>query len=89
MLIGFDWGRWINIGYIMLTISIFYLIRINFININNSTIKIIDTFFNDNKKKFFVLFFFYCFMWYMKATMTDDIGSLPYIRIINKLLDYL
>jgi hypothetical protein len=88
MLIGFDWGRWISIGYIMLTISIFYLIKINFININNSTIKIIDIFFNDNKKKKIVLFFFYCFMWNMKATMTDDIGSLPYIRIINKLLDY-
>ena len=89
MLIGFDWGRWISVGYIMLTFSIFYLIKIDFINVKNSTIENIDNFFKNNKKKFFILFFSYCFMWNMKATMTDDIGSLPYLRIIDKLLDYL
>tara|TARA_B100001063_G_scaffold199334_1_gene192132 strand:- start:1284 stop:2456 length:1173 start_codon:yes stop_codon:yes gene_type:complete len=89
MIIGFDWGRWISIGYVMLTFTIFYLIKIDFINIENSSIKSIDKYFDNNRKIFYVFCFSYCFTWNMKATMTDDIGSLPYIRIINKLLDYL
>ena len=35
------------------------------------------------------IFFIYVFTWNMKATMSDDIGSLPYYRIIIKFVKYL
>jgi hypothetical protein len=35
MIVGFDWGRWISIGYILLTFSIFYFIKTSFISVTN------------------------------------------------------
>ena len=35
---------------------------------------------------FYSSFFIYIFSWNMKATMTDDIGSIPYYRIFTKII---
>ena len=35
------------------------------------------------------IFICYLFLWNPKAIMSDDIGSLPYIRIIDKIAEYI
>ena len=59
----------------------------NNIDVNKN---ILTCFFRDfsmrYNKIFYIIFFIYIFTWNMKAIMTDDIGSLPYYRIITKSL---
>jgi len=85
MLVGYDWGRWINIGYFFSLITIIFLIKNNNINFyDNYICKLLQKFSNNKQKIFYLIFFFYTFSWNMKVIMTDDIGSLPYYRIITK-----
>ena len=85
MLIGYDWGRWINIGYTFAILSIFFLIKNNDINfLENYLFKITKKFYNNYSKIYYFIFFCYIFTWNMKVIMTDDIGSFPYYRILNK-----
>ncbi len=87
MLIGYDWGRWINIGYSFLILTLFFLIKNSNIDFYNNKISLLfDKFSINNTKIFYFLFFLYTFTWNMKVIMTDDIGSLPYYRIITKSL---
>ena len=89
MLIGYDWGRWINIGYTFTILTIFFLIKNENINfLENYLFKIIKKFYNNYSKIYYVIFFCYIFTWNMKVIMTDDIGSLPYLRIIDRFFDY-
>ena len=85
-----DWGRWINIGYFFSFILLIYLIKIKIINLDNNTVLLkFKSLAKFNPKIFYLLFFIYTFTWNMKATMADDIGSLPYYRIIVKFVEYL
>ena len=85
MLIGYDWGRWINIGYSFSILNLFFLIKNSNIDLYNNKISLyFDKFSINNSKIFYFLFFCYTFTWNMKVIMTDDIGSLPYYRIITK-----
>ena len=90
MFIGFDWGRWINIGYSFSILTLFFLIKNSNIDINkNKFSRFFEKFSVNYNKSFYFLFFLYCFTWNMKAIMTDDIGSFPYYRIITKFFKYL
>ena len=85
MIIGFDWGRWINIGYSFSIFTLFFLIKNNEININKNNLSIFFKNFSIKYNRiFYIIFFIYVFTWNMKAIMTDDIGSFPYYRIITK-----
>ncbi len=85
MLIGYDWGRWINIGYSFSILNLFFLIKNSNIDLYNNKISLyFDKFSINNSKIFYFLFFCYTFTWNMKVIMTDDIGSIPYYRIIAK-----
>jgi len=87
MLIGYDWGRWINIGYSFLILTIFFLIKnLNIDFYKNKISLFFDKFLINNRRLFYLLFFCYTFTWNMKVIMTDDIGSFPYYRIITKSL---
>tara|TARA_B100001057_G_C22627725_1_gene863146 strand:- start:284 stop:874 length:591 start_codon:yes stop_codon:yes gene_type:complete len=87
MLIGYDWGRWINIGYSFSLLTLFFLIRNSNIEFYNNKISRIFVFLSKSyKKSFYSIFFLYTFSWNMKGIMTDDIGSIPYYRIIVKSL---
>ena len=85
MLIGYDWGRWINIGYSFLILTIFFLIKNSNIDFYKNKISIFfDEFLIKNRRIFCLVFFCYTFTWNMKVIMSDDIGSFPYYRIISK-----
>ena len=85
-----DWGRWINIGYFFSFITLIYFIKIKLVNFDNNNISLKFKFFLlKYPKTFYTIFYVYILSWNMKATMTDDIGSLPYYRIIMKFLKYL
>lgn len=87
--IGYDWGRYLNILYIFSLLTIIFFIKKKIINdtknnLNKFFKKLID---NKKNKLIFLLFFIYIFSWNPKAIMSDDIGSLPYIRIIDNILE--
>ena len=87
MLIGYDWGRWINIGYFFSIFTLFFLIKNKNIEIQKNYFYIkIKNFSRNYPKFFYTMFFLYIFSWNMKGIMTDDIGSVPYYRIITKAL---
>ncbi len=90
MLIGYDWGRWIHIGYFFSIFTLFFLIKNKNIEIQKNIFFIKIKNFSINYPIFFyTIFFVYIFSWNMKGIMTDDIGSLPYYRIITKALKIL
>jgi len=85
MLIGYDWGRWISIGYFFSTFTFFFLIKNRNIDTEKNYFFLkIENFSKKYPRFFYTMFFFYVFSWNMKAIMTDDIGSVPYYRIIMK-----
>ena len=85
MIIGFDWGRWINIGYSFSVFTLFFLIKSKEIKIDKNNLSIFFKNFSIKYNRiFYIIFFIYVFTWNMKAIMTDDIGSFPYYRIITK-----
>ena len=87
MIIGYDWGRWINIGYSFLILTVFFLIKNSNIDFYKNKISLLfDKFSIKNRRVFYLIFFCYTFTWNMKVIMTDDIGSFPYYRIITKSL---
>tara|TARA_S200000501_G_scaffold368829_1_gene407283 strand:- start:2318 stop:3517 length:1200 start_codon:yes stop_codon:yes gene_type:complete len=90
MLIGYDWGRWINIGYFFSIFTFFFLIKNKNINIKkNYFFQKIQNFSKYYPTYFYSIFFIYVFSWNMKAIMTDDLGSVPYYRVVTKALKVL
>ena len=85
MIVGYDWGRWINIGYSFSIFTFIFLIKNQNVQLESNNLYIvIENFLKLYPRLFYVLFIFYIFTWNMKIIMTDDIGSLPYYRILIK-----
>ena len=90
MLIGYDWGRWINIGYTFSVLNLFFLFKNNLIDFSNNKFFIQSKKFHyEYKRAALFIMVIYIFSWNLKVIMTDDLGSLPYLRILNKIIDYL
>ena len=90
--ISFDWGRYLNILYIFSILTLIFLIEIKKIQIKKTRLFIFINELIKNKRKIYfvyIYFFLYLFMWHPKIILTDDIGSLPYLRILNRVFDYL
>ena len=84
-----DWSRWINIGFVMSLLNYLFLIKIGIINENNKIITFFDEIFLKKPKMIYLFLFSFCMTWNMKGTMSDDLGSLPHYRVINKIFKYL
>jgi uncharacterized membrane protein (Fun14 family) len=87
--IGYDWGRYLNILYIFSLLTIIFLIKKEIVDVSKSKLNKFLQNLLDKKKNFifYFIFFSYLFLWNPKAIMTDDIGSLPYIRIIDNIIE--
>ncbi len=83
-LMGYDWGRWVNISYTLSLLTFIYLYKKDIIKINFKTLK-------KNKlnllslRNFSLIFIIYCFTWSPKTVITGDIGSFPLYRAIYKI----
>ena len=85
---GYDWGRWVNITYVLSAIVYFYLYKNNLIKLNKK--KLDKNFINKLKEKIFIfLFIIYCFGWNPKTVISGDVASFPGYRIPYKALKVL
>tara|TARA_B100000989_G_scaffold65769_1_gene45714 strand:+ start:768 stop:1964 length:1197 start_codon:yes stop_codon:yes gene_type:complete len=85
---GYDWGRWVNITYVLLAIVYFYLYKNNLILLNKK--KLEENIINKLKGKIFIFFFIvYCFGWNPKTVISGDVASFPGYRIPYKVFKVL
>ena len=82
---GYDWGRWINIGYFFSITTFIYMSKNNMLHVSNRFLEK-RIFKNINKKIFIILIIIYCFGWNPKTVMTGDVASFPGYRIPHKTL---
>tara|TARA_Y100000590_G_scaffold357535_1_gene412381 strand:+ start:240 stop:1394 length:1155 start_codon:yes stop_codon:yes gene_type:complete len=87
-LMGVDWGRWVNIGYVHSIIFFIFLYKNNFLfpiknKINWINIKFLS------KKVFIFLFIIYCFGWNPKTLLTGDVASFPGYRVPYKIVKFI
>ena len=90
--ISFDWGRYLNILYMFSVITLIFLLKIKKLEIEKTRLFIfINELIKDKRKLylFYIYLFVYLFTWHPKVILTDDIGSLPYLRILDRIFDYL
>ena len=81
---GYDWGRWVHISYVMTFILFIFLIKNKLINIDIKKLK--KNKLNLVKKNFFItIFIIFCFTWNPKTVITGDVASFPIYRIPYKL----
>ena len=85
---GYDWGRWVNVTYVMLALTYFHLLKsssfiLNYKNLENNLLYRI-------KGKIFIIFFvIFCFGWNPKTVITGDVASFPGYRIPYKVFKIL
>ena len=82
---GYDWGRWVNISYVMSLITYFYLYKNNFITLDTKKLNLNKL--NLLKQKYFLyIFIIFAFTWNPKTVITGDVASFPLYRIIYKFI---
>jgi len=81
--LGYDWYRWVNVGYFFSVIFYYHLLKNDLIQIDTLKIKKILNIF-EKKKIFTIIFIFYCLGWNPKTVMTGDVASFPGYRIPYK-----
>ena len=86
---GWDWGRWINILYSFSVLLYFYLYKNCHIDFKNNEFHKIITFIRDRKYILIPIFIIFSFGWHPKATLSEDIGSLPGYRIPYKAVKFI
>tara|TARA_Y100000590_G_scaffold249792_1_gene280652 strand:- start:900 stop:2099 length:1200 start_codon:yes stop_codon:yes gene_type:complete len=80
---GYDWGRWVNISYVVLALIYFSLYKKNIIKLNIQNLE--KNLVYKLKGKIFIIFFvIYCFGWNQKTVITGDVASFPGYRIPYK-----
>ena len=83
---GYDWGRWVNISYVISALIVFSLLKNEKINLNTVLLK--QNFLYKIKGKMFViLFIIFCFGWNPKTVMLGDVASFPGYRIPVKVIN--
>ena len=83
---GYDWGRWVNISYVISALIVFSLLKNKKINLNTTLLQ--QNFLYKLKGKMFVIFFIiFCFGWNPKTVITGDVASFPGYRIPVKVIN--
>ena len=78
---GYDWGRWVNIGYVFSATSYFYLLGTNKIIFYDEFLRNKFLIFLKNKKVFIFIFIIFCFGWNPKTVISADIATNPLWKI--------
>ena len=85
---GFDWGRWVNIFYVILVLIYFQLLIKKHLILDLEKLR--ENFIYKIKSKVFViLFILFCFGWNPKTVITGDVASFPGYRIPYKVFKIL
>ena len=85
---GFDWGRWVNITYVILALIYFKLLLDKHFILNYEKLK--KNLLYKIKGKMFVFFFIiFCFGWNPKTVITGDVASFPGYRVPYKVFKIL
>jgi len=83
-LMGYDWGRWVNISYTFTLLTFLCLMKKNLIILDKN--KLMKHRLNTlSLRNFSLIFIIYCFSWSPKTVITGDIGSFPLYRAIYKI----
>ena len=83
---GYDWGRWVNVTYVILVLTYFHLFNKKYLILNYR--KLSTNIIYKIKGKFFVIFFIlFCFGWNPKTVMLGDVASFPGYRIPVKVIN--
>ena len=80
---GFDWGRWVNIFYVVSALIYFQLLIKNFLILDFEKLRK-NFIYKINRKTFIIFFIIFSFGWNPKTTLTEDVASIPGYRIPYK-----
>ena len=83
---GYDWGRWVNISYVISALIVFSLLKNEKINLNTAILKR-NFLYKIKGKMFVILFIIFCFGWNPKTVMLGDVASFPGYRIPVKVIN--
>ena len=83
---GYDWGRWVNISYVISALMVFSLLKNGKIDLNTALLKQ-NFLYKIKGKTFVVLFIIFCFGWNPKTVMLGDVASFPGYRIPVKVIN--
>ncbi len=86
--IGYDWGRWVNISYVILALIYFKLILNKYLIINYENLRQ-NFLYRIKRVTFIILFIIFCFGWNPKTVISGDIASFPGYRIPYKVIKIL
>ncbi len=82
---GYDWGRWVNISYVIGFLTFVFLKKNHFIKLKLNLVK--KNKLNKISKKLFIfIFIVFCFSWNPKTVITGDVASFPIYRIPAKFI---
>ena len=83
---GYDWGRWVNVTYVIFVITYFHLFNKKYLLLNYR--KLSTNIIYKIKGKIFIIFFIlFCFGWNPKTVMLGDVASFPGYRIPVKVIN--
>tara|TARA_Y100000768_G_scaffold369518_1_gene334507 strand:- start:247 stop:1452 length:1206 start_codon:yes stop_codon:yes gene_type:complete len=83
---GYDWGRWVNVTYVILILTYFHLFSKKYLKLNYK--KLSSNIIYKIKGKLFIIFFIlFCFGWNPKTVMLGDVASFPGYRIPVKIIN--
>ena len=85
---GYDWGRWVNVTYVVLVIIYFHLLKKNYLILDYQKLKKNFTY-QIKGKALIVFFILFCFGWNPKTVITGDVASFPGYRIPYKVFKIL
>jgi len=85
---GFDWGRWVNISYVILVLIYFRLLIKNYFILDFEKLKM-SLFYKIKGKAFVIFFIIFCFGWNPKTVITGDVASFPGYRVPYKVFKIL
>jgi len=85
---GYDWGRWVNISYVMLALIYYKLLLNNHLILNFDQLRQ-NFIYKIKGKAFVILFIIFCFGWNPKTVITGDVASFPGYRIPYKVFKVL
>ena len=85
---GYDWGRWVNVTYVILALTFFKLLQRSKLVVNYENLKN-EFLYKIRGKSFIIFFLIFCFGWNPKTVVTGDIASFPGYRVPYKVFKIL